>query len=236
MWFVELIKALAWPAVVVSTWWYFRPQIKVILARVIELSPTGGLKLGPPPPQDAIPPPGAPRGGDVSDVGFPPPDGPLLKGLDPSPKKGGGIIENIKRTIPPDQLNPTIDLIRRQLQAAANDDKDLQIEILVNATASFYVQVWYERNYIMMVGSQLRLLFRMDGPIAEETAKSIYDEAVRAYPDAYRAFSFEQWVGFPLRAGLCVRDASGKYSLTPFGRGFLQYMTERALPWSTKVL
>ena len=55
---IDLVKAVAWPAVVAWLVWYLRAELKQAAARIIKIGPTGA-ELAPPTPEQVAVPPGA---------------------------------------------------------------------------------------------------------------------------------------------------------------------------------
>lgn len=105
----------------------------------------------------------------------------------------------------------------------------------MHIAAALSIQLNHERTYAPIYGSQLRLMVLMNNPggLDIEGARSVYTETTGAWPDRYKSYTFEQWIGFLTASGLCTLDASNHYQLTPYGRGFLKYILDRRLS-STK--
>jgi len=211
---VDLIKALAWPAVIVWAVWYFREELKVALKRITGIK-FNELKFGPPEQQIASPP------SKVTAQELPASEPDLLA---PKPDVRT-YIERIKSFISPDQLEPVLQNIRTELPGAVGTNQADQLEALKYLAASLLVQLSHEKNYNVIFGSQLRLLSQANvGAVAPEVAKAIYERARTANP-VYGNYSFDQWIGFLINAGL-ITHGDGGYVLTNLGRGFLKYLID----------
>ena len=53
------------------------------------------------------------------------------------------------------------------------------------------------------------------------------------FPDAYRSYTFEQWITFLVGSGLAT-VGQDNYVLTPYGRGLLRYIVDRQLQPNNK--
>jgi len=148
-----------------------------------------------------------------------------------SSKPGAGHIANLKASISEDQLEPSVQAIRRDLTNIIGPDLKNQFEALIYYSASCNVALAHERNYSAIFGSQLQLLAQMnvDLGVLPSVARQIYDAAKSANPEVYRAYPFEQWIAFLQNGGLITRAPNGNYVLTPYGRGFLKYILDRHL-------
>ena len=234
--FVELVKALVWPLLLGGIVWYFRGEIKRGADRVTELGPAGakfapleqvptspvqGVSANPTTPASPTTPatPSAPR--PLAQT----PNLPATTGV-------RDFIESIRRFISDDQLNMAVLLVRSDLIAKIGQNPQDQVEALIYALASMNIQLAHEKNYNLIFGSQVALLAQMntDAGVPPAVARSSYDNAKSAFPDLYRTYSYEQWIGFLQGSGLCTIAPNGNYVLTPLGRGFLKYILDRHLP------
>jgi hypothetical protein len=138
------------------------------------------------------------------------------------------VVEEIKAFISPDQLNPSVEAVRRDLSKIGSSGD--QIDTLVYVVASQNVQLAHERAYTAIFGSQLQLLAQMntDFGVPQSVARQIYETAKVAYPQVYPNYPFEDWIGFLLR-GLITVAPNGNYVLTAYGRGLLRYIVDRHL-------
>ena len=105
------------------------------------------------------------------------------------------------------------------MQAVRNDltslsaDQAAQVEALTYSVASLNVQLVQERNYRAIFGSQLQLmaLMNVDMGVPPNVAKGVYDAAKATYPEFYRSYTFEQWIGFLQGTGLIAIAPNGNY-------------------------
>jgi hypothetical protein len=73
------------------------------------------------------------------------------------------------------------------------------------------------------------LLARSAAPPDERRARQLYDAAAAAFPDLYRNFAFEDWIRFPINAGLLHPHPNGMIRTTPAGEDFLVYLVRNGL-------
>jgi hypothetical protein len=217
----EILKILAWPAIVVWLVWYLRDEVKRAAARIIELGPTGAKFALPLPPAQVASPP--------ERLQVP---GPQLATPQEGSTRVQQYIASVRAFISDEQLDLEVPVIRADLYQKIGSDPADQVEALIYTVASLNIQIAHEKNYNMIFGSQLRLLWQMISAVgvAPEIARQVFEEAKAAYPDVYRHYTFEQWMGFLQACGLCATAQDGRYVLTPFGRGFLRYIMDRRLP------
>jgi hypothetical protein len=246
----EIVKILAWPAVVAVIFLYLRKEIKSLAPRITKASWTG-FEVAPP---NQIPPP-PPSGGfsTVSGGSSLIADATVLKRgseteaqTSPSSDSPAPFIAKIKETISEDQLDGPVKALRDDLTKNVGPDPKNQVEALTYFSAALNVALAHERNYNAIFGSQLRLLEQMiPGPgVPPSVARQIYDAAKAAFPDLYRGYTFDQWIGFLQNGGLITVGAHadiekatslidlgtvGNYVLTVYGRGFLKYILDRRL-------
>jgi hypothetical protein len=67
------------------------------------------------------------------------------------------------------------------------------------------------------------------GAVSAEVAGRFYEEAKAAFPEAYRNYTFGQWIGFLIRSVL-ITVQGDNFILTPYGRGLLRYILDNHLP------
>ena len=60
-------------------------------------------------------------------------------------------------------------------------------------------------------------------PIAD--AKAYYDKAKEDYPEVYKTYQFEGWLGFLKNEQLIIHHPSEMIEITLRGRDFLKYLT-----------
>jgi hypothetical protein len=69
-------------------------------------------------------------------------------------------------------------------------------------------------------------LMNVDMGVPPNVAKGVYDTAKTAYPEVYRSYTFEQWIGYLQGTGLINIAPNGNYVLTRYGRGLLKYILD----------
>lgn len=97
---------------------------------------------------------------------------------------------------------------------------------LVKLLAGALLRESWERTYNFIYGSQLRLLQRLnENPpsLPEQQVRAMYDATAKQYPQIFRVYPFEGWIGFLEAFGLIMRFDDA-FALTPIGRGFLRYL------------
>jgi hypothetical protein len=106
-----------------------------------------------------------------------------------------------------------------------------KIEVLEHVVAGLNIQLSHERTYHQIFGSQIALLQTMQGlpPMSSDQIRSFFDDAARKYPEPYKDFPFERWLGFLTFSGL-IAQRDGRYEITDYGRSFLRYLLDARLP------
>jgi hypothetical protein len=212
----DFIKGIAWPALIGGIVWLCRVQLQAILVEIKAMLHERGWEIG---PQGlSVMPPAGQRAVPPTDVS-----------VDQLPTAAQNVPPFIQ-AISGDQLNPVINAFRNSTPANLNEaDKS---NYFVATAAALHIQLQHERHYIAMFGSQIVLLKRLNevGTVGlpVEVARTIYDQAVAVFPIAYQTYSFDQWLGFLVNAGLITLQGN-TLMVTPYGNGFLQYMVQRQL-------
>lgn len=220
--FTEILKVVTWPAILVWLVWYLRDAIKRAVGRITEVG-LSGAKFAPPPDQI----PSAPQQGVSATPSGSQPAAPIEGG-----SRLQQFIANVRAFISDEVLDPAVQSVRADLPNKLGSNQADQLEGLIYTTASLNVQVAHERNYNAIFGSQIQLLTQMVPAlgIPAQVARNVYAQAKSSYPEFYRTYTFDEWIGFLQQSGLCVVGQGGNYILTPFGRGFLKYIVDRRLP------
>lgn len=198
------VGSITWPLLIAGVVYYFRDDIKAALRRLKELGLTG-VKLDIPTTQQQ----------------------PIATA--PAAPTAKDLVSGIKQFISPEQIDPAVNKIKAELQAQTSNTAE-QLEIMIHGVASLNIQLAHERTYRIIFGSQTSALVSMNNPggASEETLKQIYTGATTQYPEFYKDFSFEKWIGFLINSGLAVRNGS-LYETTAYGRGFLKYAVDMHL-------
>jgi hypothetical protein len=214
--FIEILKIVAWPALLLWLVWYLRDEVKRVATRITELGLTGA-KFAPPPPEQV---PSRPQEGV-----FPTSSGSQLA---PGGDRVQQFIAGVRGYLSDEQVEPAVQKVRAELISTFGANPSDQVEGLLYVVASLNIQITHERNYNAIYGSQLRLMEQMIPAVgvSADAAHKAFEEAKAAWPDAYRVFTFEQWIGFLTTTGL-VSTEGANYVLTPYGRGFLKYIVDK---------
>jgi hypothetical protein len=246
----EVLKILAWPAVVGVIFLYLRKEIKSLAPRITEAG-WQGIKAAPPNQNPSPPPSGGistVSGGSITvgisgisstamtaDTDHYSKTGSETEAQTSPSRDAAPFIAKLKANISEDQLDGPVKAIRDDLPKNVGPDLKNQVEALIYFCAALNVALTHERNYNAIFGSQLRLLEQMNPAtgVPPSVARQIYDEAKAAFPDVYRDYTFDQWIGFLQNGGLIDArgglGTGGNYVLTPYGRGFLKYLIDRRL-------
>ncbi len=106
--------------------------------------------------------------------------------------------------------------------------------VLLRYLAAAAIALGFEMSYRIIWGSQLSLLNYLnsqpDGQPAE-ALRPFYVSASSQYPESYKTYSFEQWLGF-LKSQLLVREDGGQIRITVRGREFLTYLTRMGISYN----
>lgn len=114
------------------------------------------------------------------------------------------------------------------------------VEQLTGALVSAQVDLDFERIYRLILGSQIRALQALRDSHPASVPRSLLEpifEAAKAQAQlALASWTFEQWIGFLLRAGgagdqpLVEQLGDGTYKITQKGLAFTAYIEVAALP------
>lgn len=115
--------------------------------------------------------------------------------------------------------------------ALANiESKEEREDILYKLLAENQIAVVFEQTYSLVFGSQLSALQHLNGlsGIQKELAalKPFYENAKEKYPDFYKNYSYESWLGF-LKSSLLILIENGNIDITVRGQAFLNYLTKQ---------
>lgn len=203
-WFcVEIAKALAWPAAVTFSVWWTKPQIaaffKAIQQQKVEVDAWGfKAKINAVDKQQA-----AQDNPAVAKT---------LETLQPSPRPAVNSIE--------------AQLIKQLESIPAN----LTVATLQRALAETRLRAGHEYTYNRIFGSQILGLRRLDeaSVATVDEAEKFFEPFSRQFPDVYRNYGFEGWLGFLISNGL-VNRTGDHLRVTEFGHDFLVYLREARL-------
>jgi hypothetical protein len=115
------------------------------------------------------------------------------------------------------------DLHRLSLSQKPVDPPPLLVENL--ATAQLLLSA--EQTYRVIFGSQINALKHLNIAyfVTRSQIKDFYDSASLQFPQLYSKYTFDQYIGFLEARGLITSDDCGRYSITPAGQAFLQWLS-----------
>lgn len=190
----DVIKQLVWPLVVITLVYWFRSEIRVLIPKLKRAGPEG-VEFESTERQQAA---------SVS------PPGELKQ------------LPGISRT-------PAIERVERVLRANINQQYPHATERedhLTRFLAEAHLVAHFERTYRIIFGSQIDGLkiLNQRGDVPENEAREFFQQVQQKYPEVYRTYGYDDWLGFLLRRDLIERR-NGNIVLTDIGRDFLLYMT-----------
>ena len=115
----------------------------------------------------------------------------------------------------------TDDLRRRNLLGAEG------VPVLVRYLAGMQIAFSFEETYGLIWGSQINLLHYLNTQaigLPREAIRPFYSLADAQYPEIYKGYPFEAWLGFMLNR-LLIREDNGQLRVTIRGREFLTFLT-----------
>ncbi len=202
---VEFVKAAAWPMAFVIVALSFKPGLLAALPslsrRKIEVEGLGfKAKIDATEQQQA-----ATANPATENL-------PKTPALDPSPRSAVNIIET--------KLNQELKGFEAEKHEA----------ILVRALAHSRLEAGHEFAYNRIFGSQIVGLKRLNeiGRAKVDDARQFFNPYAEKFPEIYREYSFDSWLGFLKSCGLVTQEGSF-LEISEFGRDFLMYLTERRL-------
>lgn len=157
--------------------------------------------------------------------------------------KSGVAFDSVQRGAQPERDPPSeAEALKRELDNAlvreAEDfiknefkKRGLSVEeslnIAIRYLAATHLALQFENVFRIIWGSQLRLLSDLNTrPTGQpiDTLKSFYESGAKVFPDVYKNYPFEKWLGFLQEFGL-IRSDNGTIRVTVRGREFLTYLT-----------
>lgn len=195
---LEFISSIAWPAAVVGVALLFKKDIQDAIPRVEHAGP-GGVTL-------------------------------RQAAQESEPPK----VQANEQEKPLDSANFRPEVKKAYDTILAKLDKDRPTDVrghLAYYLAESQLATYFENTYGQIFGSQLRGLRALDGQgaVTVEDAESFYKrEAAEKYPNEYKNFTFDQWLGFLEKRELVQRKDS-RVEITNLGREFMTYMRAKRL-------
>jgi hypothetical protein len=191
---MQTVWPLAVVVIVIFFMIFFRRDIRTLLGRVREIS-RQGIRTSPEAPQEA-----------------------------PDLKQES--LEELMKAFDSLALREREKLIRKELEARGLKEDPHTIKVLIRHLAGTQLCLVFERVNSLIWGSQIAILEFLNsarqGALAE-SIKGFYDAAAARYPDAFKEYSFEDYLGFLLSTGLLVKD-NGQHRITQMGVEFLSYL------------
>lgn len=209
--FVELVKAVAWPIVVVIVALGFKPNLiatfPALLRRKLAFKVAGFEAT-----IDAAEQLQASAENPATEKL------PQRAELDPSPRLAVNLIET---------------RLRSDVEAVDATRKEA---ILLRALAISRLEGSHEFIYNRIFGSQIAGLKRLNesGHATVDDAREFFRPYAEQFPQVYSNYGFDGWLGF-LRSNGLIQQNNNILEINDFGRDFLIYLTERRLseskPW-----
>lgn len=144
-----------------------------------------------------------------------------------------GTYEEIQATIEPFRFGAvknTSKEIKQRLEELQLTPDQLK-QLMADTSAVIVMVIDFENTFSLIYGSQivaLQDLNSVPGRRAEE-ARGFYERGVKASPELYQNYSFDQWLGFMKSKGLINQDGD-VVGITDAGRDFLRYMVQTGKP------
>lgn len=205
MWFVELVRAVAWPIAVVIIALGFKPELitglPAFLRRKMEIDAFGvKAKIEAAEQQQAVK------------------ANPATEKLSQSP------------ALQPSS-RPPINIMEARLRADLETiDADKKQGVLLRALAVARVEYGHEFTYNRIFGSQIAALKRLNevGQATADQAREFFKPYAERFPQIYDSYGFDGWLGFLKGSGLVIQNGNA-FEISDFGRDFLFYLTDRRL-------
>ncbi len=200
----DFLRAIAWPAVALFVALRFKEQVGRLIDRIRKVA---GTELDPLPGPQRRPPESLPAEAGRATAAFEHLRTPAVLHM-----------ENQVRNIP--VLAVEADPAKRQ-------------DILLTLAAKGFLVSLFERTEGNIWASQMDLLnylnSKPDGETAERLRELFFEPATARFPEAYRMYSFEGYLGF-LQASALVTVVNLRVNINPAGREYLLWRIEQQKP------
>jgi hypothetical protein len=203
---LKLADDLKWPLVAIVVALFFivlcRAELRDFIKRIYAISPTRGLKAT------------QQRQQTIQIV---------------SAHTGSDFTRDLAAIVDPYILDQRINSIYAEFDSREIKEGNRE-EYLVRLLAAALTREWFERIYSFILGSQIRLLQKlneMSPGLTEEEVKSFYQSAATQFPEIYQSFKFEDWRTFLETTCGFIRNEDDRYTITPYGFGFLKYIVSQ---------
>ena len=108
-----------------------------------------------------------------------------------------------------------------------NPSAEEREELLFRLVAQSQIAATFEQTYMVIFGSQIGALQYLNGmmgvPSKYTVLSSFYENAKEKYPEFYKNYTFESWLGF-LTTSILVRIDNENIGITVRGQAFLNYV------------
>lgn len=205
---LDLAKELKWPLaaiiIAISGMALCRSEVRDFIKRMYSISPTGGVQATPQTSQIVSSNMGSGASSDFT--------------------------REISTIVDPYVLDQRINTIYAEFDSRGIPPGSRE-EHLVPLLAAALIREWWGRIYLLIFGSQVRLLQKLnEAPqgLIEEEVRKLYLVGASRSPDCYRTYTFESWISFMESTTLTTKE-NGRYIITPYGRGFLKYLVAQRL-------
>lgn len=235
---VELIKALAWPAVVLTIFFIIKKPLKALLSKLNSVkfqgvefganqTPKGEEKLVGNQSVNFI---------DASidqhpKINTQPPI--LSKEIQDSDPKGLKLVKGKYKFWAPQTMAQISTWMGNEVSLSDPMNDNQKIQLLKGYSEIMYFQFLCERTYDLIFGSQIELLNYLNTIPAdrEENLKHFFDDAVVKYGrDAFQNLNFNKYLDFLIVNGLIYGDSMNNINLTFLGKDFLRYILDAGKP------
>lgn len=126
---------------------------------------------------------------------------------------------------------PAVNIIEARIRSELDSVEPGKKEaVLLRALAQSRLEGGHEFTYNRIFGSQILALKRLNeaGRVTLDDALEFFKPYAEQFPTVYRSYGFDGWFGF-LKNNALVQQNCDIIEITPFGRDFLIYITEKRL-------
>jgi len=116
-------------------------------------------------------------------------------------------------------------LVRQAMESLKPEQRE---RALLRYAVGTTVQLRFERNYLIIWGSQIAALQLLNTTVSAtvEQVRAFYEKASSEFSVAYAAYAFEHWFNY-LQSSVLVTSSGSAVSITVDGREFLKYLIDR---------
>ncbi len=203
--FVRFAEIAAWPAAAVCIAYFFKTELRDFLSRTIEIGPQGAKAI---PPRQQNPSP-------LDELT----DGQSQKSL-PSPSSDEVLVQ-VEKNI--------LDSLRRE--GVANKTPAEQQAMFVREYSTLAIRAHYQSINFTIFGSQFAALLHLRDrqPKSRKALNPFFkNHEDRAKERSLEPKTFDDWVGFLLRAQLVEMQSDGRYVATAMGKQYIDSIAPAA--------